>query len=226
MRNNFNLVVLGIRHLSEHRRSQTFVAINDNAKRVDANLVSYLRYTPDEKICKANADLMAIKIAFELNKVSPFEDSIQLLDLPRKKITLKSMSGYDLKGLISKQGLLRKYYPSNGSRVYVRVIRDYFSVVRNVFKKEWDDPKTFIIATNRGVLAFIKLLRSILKTEQKKMTKPMIRIYMVALQKHWPETWETRKLREAYVGSGGWVRFHRKLISSILKDPKLKHLQE
>jgi hypothetical protein len=46
-------------------------------------LVSYLRYTDNEKACRQNADLMAIKIVVELNKVSPFKDTIRLFDLGR-----------------------------------------------------------------------------------------------------------------------------------------------
>src|SRR5205823_2499445 len=84
-RKNFNLVILGIRNLDETRRSMAFIAINDNARRVDASLVSYLRYTDNEKICKQNADLMAIKIIVELNKTSPFKNAIRLFDFGRQR---------------------------------------------------------------------------------------------------------------------------------------------
>jgi len=230
IRRKFNLVVLGIKSLSEKRRCSTFVAINDNARRVDANLVSYLRYTSDEKVCKVNADLMAIKIAVELNKNSPFKDAIKLFDFGKQKLTLKGISGYDLRGLISKQGLLRKYYPANSTSVYVRALRMYYSAIRDIFRQEWDDPKTYIIATNRGVTAFLKLLRSILKTEEKKVTKPTVKKYMAVLKKNWKGTWESKKLRQAYgktyVGSEGWAQFHRDLVAAIRKDSRLGSLQE
>lgn len=222
-RQNFNLVVLGLRNLDEKRRSRTFVAINDNARRVDPNLVSYLRYTSEERICRQNADLMAIKIVVELNRMSPFRDSIRLLDVGRQRLTLKGLSGYDLRGLVAPKGLLRKYYPQNTSKQYIRALRSYFSVVKEQFPREWNAPDMYI-ATNRGITAFLKLLRSILKTEQSRLTKKSAKKYITALRLHWPSTWETARLKTSYVGSQGWKRFHHDMALSIQK--KYKSFQE
>lgn len=219
-RQNFNLVVLGLRNLDERRRSRTFVAINDNARRVDPNLVSYLRYTGDERVCRQNADLMAIKIVVELNRLSPFKDSIRLLDVGSQRLTLKGLSGYDLRGLVAPKGLLRQYYPQNTSKQYIRALRSYFSLVRQRFPTEWNDPDTYIIATNRGISGFLKLLRSILKTEQRQPTKKSMKKYITALRLHWAGTWETAKLKASYVGSQGWKRFHRHMVQSIQKQYK------
>ena len=223
-RKNFNLVVLGIRNLDEKRRSATFVAINDNARRVDPNLVSYLRYTDHEKTCQQNADLMAIKVVVELNKVSPFKDAIRLFDFGSQRLTLKGLSGYDLRGLVGPKGLLRKYYSQNRSKQYIRALRTYFSVAREQFHNEWQDPHTYIIATNRGITAFLKLLRSILKTEQRPLTKKIAKKYLLALRRHWSGTWETAKLKTSYVGSQGWKRFHHDMVQSIRK--KYRNFQE
>ncbi len=220
----FNLVVLGLRDLDEKRRSDTFVAINDNARRVDANLVAFLRYTNDEKICKQNPDLMAIKIVVELNKTSPFKDSIRMLDVGNQRLTLKGLSGYDLKGLVSPNGLLRMYYKANTSKRYVRVLRTYFGLVKAQFPHEWDDPDKYITATNRGISAFFKLMRSILKTEKKRLTKRVVEKYIKALRLKWPSSWETAKLQASYVGSQGWKRFHRDMVKAIQK--KYKTFQE
>jgi len=215
-RKTFNLVVLGVRNLDEKRRNRAFVAINDNARRVDPNLVSYLRYTDDEKVCGQNADLMAIKVVVELNKVSPFRHLIRLFDMGKAPLTLRGLSGYDLKGLVSPKGQLRKFYP-NESRRYVRAFRSYFSVVREQFQVEWESPETYIVVTNRGITAFVKLMRSILKTEQKKLTKAAARKYLKALRTHWSGTWETATLKKSYVGSHGWKQFHRDMVGSIRK---------
>jgi DGQHR domain-containing protein len=217
-RKNFNLVVLGLRNLDEPRRSAAFVGINDNARRVDANLVSYLRYTDKEKVCRQDADLMAIKIVVELNKLSPFRNTIKLFDLGRQRLTLKGLSGYDLRGLVAPKGLLRDYYPENKSKVFIRVLRMYFGTVREHFKTEWDAPSTYIVATNRGFTAFLKLLRSILKTEQRRITKAVAKKYISALNRHWSGTWETANLKKSYVGSQGWKQFHQDMVESIRKQ--------
>jgi DNA sulfur modification protein DndB len=81
-RKEFNLVVLGMKGLSQKQRRDTFVAINDNSRRMDANLVAYLKYTTDDSECQKSSELMAIRIAVDLNKTAPFRGAIRLLDMP------------------------------------------------------------------------------------------------------------------------------------------------
>lgn len=213
-RENFNLVVLGMERLPFDRRRDTFVAINDNSRRVDPNLVAYLKYTDDEVECQRTPELMAIKIVVELSKTSPFKDRIRLLDIGHQKITLKGFSGYDLKRLLGPRGLLRKYY-RNESRAYISALRLYFGVLKSLFKEQWQDPEKYIIFTNRGVSAFLKLLKSILKYCQSPLDTDTVRTYLKALKDNWKESWEIKKLRSSYVGSKGWTDFHRDLVSTI-----------
>ena len=214
----FNLVIVGIRKLSTDQRSRTFVAINDKAKRVDPSLVSFLQYTDNETICRRNPYLMAIKIAVELNKRDPFKNAIRLWDDGPQIITLKGVSGYDLKGMVGENGLLRKYYP-NSSAGYVGVLRLYFEVIQKSFDAEWRDPKKYIIATNRGVTAFFKLLKSILKNEQGRIDERKMQSYLHIIKIRWVRhTWETSKLDTSYSASQGWKQFHRDLVRTIQKD--------
>lgn len=213
---HFNLVVLGIKELSPEKRRDTFVAINDNSRRMDANLVAYLKYTDDESECQKNPELMAIKIVVELNQIFPFKDRVRLLDMGNQKITLKGFSGYDLKGLLGKRGLLRKYHP-NESKVYLSTLRLYFGVLQSLFKKQWRNPDKYIIFTNRGISAFLKLLKSILKTCKKYLDKETVEKYLKPLKKRRDSYWETEKLKNAFVGSKGWKDFHRELIKTIRK---------
>ncbi len=213
---DFNLVVLGVRGLALKQKQDAFVAINDNSRRMDANLVAYLKYTPDDSICQKDNELMAIRIAVDLNGATPFKKAIKLLDVGQQKITLKGLSGYDLKGLLGSRGLLRKYYPANSPEEYVRVLRMYFGTIQSVFKKEWNNTDKYIIATNRGISAFLKLLKSILKTEKTALNQKKVRDYMLAL-KAGSLIWEFEQLKKTYVGSQGWKEFHRDLVRAIKK---------
>jgi DNA sulfur modification protein DndB len=213
---DFNLVVLGVRGLTVKQRRDAFVAINDNSRRMDANLVAYLKYTDNDSICQKDSELMAIRIVVDLNGATPFKKAIKLLDVGQQKITLKGFSGYDLKGLLGPRGLLRKYYLANAPEEYVRVLRMYFGTIQSVFKKEWKNTDKYIIATNRGVSAFLKLLKSILKTEKAAVTQEKVREYIAAL-KAGSRTWEFEQLKKTYVGSQGWKEFHRDLVRVIKK---------
>jgi len=132
-------------------------------------------------------------------------------------LTLKGCSGYDLRGLVGVNGALRKLYPSNKPEVYTKTMRLYFSVVRSIFKKEWDNPETYIIATNRGVSAFLKLLKSILLTHNKKITTAVVKKYLTPLKSM---NWDFDELAKSYVGSQGWKEFYRDLAKEIKKKHK------
>ncbi len=214
---NFNLAVLGLHGLPYSRKRDTFVSINDKAQRTDANLVTYLKYTDDEDECQKDPELMAIKIVVELNKIKPFKDKIKLLDIGEQKITLKGFSGYDLKSMLGRKGLLRKYYPSNSSKDFVTAVRLYFNIIENLFSAECSEPDLYIIFTNRGISAFLKLLKSILKTSQCPLSDDIARKYLQVLKSNWKDGWEISKLRNAYVGSKGWKDFHRDLVLAIQK---------
>jgi len=213
-RENFNLVVLGMAGLPFERRRDTFITINDKARRVDPNLVAYLKYTDDEEKCQEDPELMAIKVVVELSKTTPFKGRIRLIDFGDQPITLKGFSGYDLRGLSGRKGLLRKYYP-NESREYVRALRLYFGLLKSLFKEEWQHPDKYIIFTNRGISAFLKLLKSILKTCQCPLEEEIVKKYLQALKENWKGSWETKALKNSYVGSKGWKDFHRDLVKAI-----------
>ena len=177
--------------------------------------MAYLKYTPDENECQKDSELMAIKVVVELNKTTPFKDKIRLLDIGDQIITLKGFAGYDLKGLFSKRGLLRRYYNHNSSE-YVRILRMYFNQLKVLFPKQWDNPNKYIIFTNRGISAFIKLLKSILRTKKVKIDHEDIKAYLQPLRdKYDDEYWITTSLSNSYIGSKGWKDFHRDLVKVI-----------
>ena len=220
---HFNLVALGIMGLDQVHRRDTFVAINDNARRVDPNLVAFLKYTDNEAECQADPEKMAIKLVYDLNKSTPFKGKIRMLDFPDEIITLKGFSSYDLRGLIGARGWLRKVN-ENKSSTYVSVLRMYFNVLKSLFPLQWKDQRKYIIFTNRGISAFLKLLRSMLRTENRKLNATIVKKYLQVLKDEWKDVdWEIKELRSAYVGSGGWSDFHKELVATIRKKfPKFK----
>src|SRR5688500_17493850 len=93
----------------------------------------------------------------------------------------------------------------------------YFSLLKSIFPEEWNDPDKYIIFTNRGMSAFLKLLKSILKSEQGPLTEDVIRKYLIALKNGWKGSWEISLLRNSYIGTKGWKDFHRDIIKAIRK---------
>lgn len=219
---SFNLIVVGLANMLSKRKTETFVAINDNARRMDPNLVAYLKLSLDEAECQKDNELMTIRIVFELNRNTPFRKKIRLLDRGKEKITLKNFAGNDLKSLISEKGLLRKYYDHESNK-YVSLLRMYFGIIKSTFSVEWNDQDKYIVFTNRGISAFLKLLKSILKTEEASLTQKSISKYIKALKTNWKSGWEIAKLDNSYVGAKGRNDFHRDIIRAIQKKyPKFR----
>jgi len=214
VRKDFTLAVVGIRGLTREQKQQTFVAINDNSRRMDPSLVAYLQYEKDDSICQKDSKLMAIRVAVDLSERSPFTDAIRLLDFGKQVITLKGVSGYDLKGLVSQRGALRKALPKNLPSEYVAYLSKYFGLVRNQFKDEWKDPSIYMLATNRGVTALLKLLKAILNNVSYASDASAALPYIRALEGF---DWDTSHLKKAYVGSQGWKNFYDDLVKQIRK---------
>jgi len=59
--------------LQDKMKQETFVAINDNSRRMDPNLVSFLKHTNDDAACQKDSELMAIRIVVDLNDSTPFK---------------------------------------------------------------------------------------------------------------------------------------------------------
>ncbi len=215
VRQNFNLAIVGVRGLLPTAKRDMFVSINDKSRRMDANLVAYLKYTEDEEECQKTPELMAIKIAVALNHDSALKGRIKLLDMGRMPITLKGISGYELRSLVSPRGLLKRSVgPDSAS--YIHVLRMYFSILKSTFPSEWADPSTYILSTNRGISAFLKLLKSMLSTSEHPLGATDFHRYLDALKNSWPsDDWKIKQLRGRYIGTAGWNDFHTDLVSAI-----------
>jgi hypothetical protein len=91
-----------------------------------------------------------------------------------------------------------------------------------MFKTEWENPQTYIIATNRGISAFLKLLKSLLQTTNSKITPDDVKKYFKPLT---GMKWDYESLSKSYVGSQGWKEFYRDLADKIrAKHPDFHEL--
>jgi hypothetical protein len=112
--------------------------------------------------------------------------------------------------------LLRKYYQSNTPEIYTEVLQQYFAKAAAIFRKEWNDPKKYILATNRGISALLKLLKSMLKHFDGPLTEEQMGEVLAAL-KSGGQDWDYDTLKSKYVGSQGWKQLHGHLVEIIQK---------
>jgi hypothetical protein len=55
------------------------------------------------------------------------------------------------------------------------------------------------------------------KTCKSPLDEDTVKKYLKALKDNWKASWETKKLKNSYVGSKGWKDFHRELVKTIRK---------
>lgn len=230
VKRKFNLLLTALRDPGASRKKQLFIDINEKAKKLDPNLLTYLSYIENEVKCQSDSKLMAIKIVVGLNKIrsSPFKGRIRYLDIGGEIITLKGFSGYDLKSLVSESGVLRKFVHKNKSDEYIEILSAYFSTVKSLFPKEWKDPRGYIIFTNRGITAFLKLLKSLLECIDFKVPTDLISFrkyktdFMNEVRKYLNPlkgfNFKTEHLKGQYIGAAGWSKFYKDLEEVIRRE--------
>jgi hypothetical protein len=110
-----------------------------------------------------------------------------------------------------------RYLPDKASRYLRQGATNLLFNSEIDVKEEWAHPETYIIATNRGLSAFLKLLKSVLQTHNKKITTGTVKKYLSPLKSR---KWDYAALSKSYVGSQGWKDFYRDLAKQIKKKHK------
>lgn len=157
-------------------QSEIFLDINDNTKKVAANVLTYIEMIKDPL-----SDIgLARRVIEKLNKGSVFLNKFELSGLDEGKIKVASIIKYALRYLVSvkpTEGKCSLYSYWNGNhdallaksedalseyiQFCAKSIEILFSAVRNVFKDAWNDPSSKLLSTtsiNGFIIAFNRQL--------------------------------------------------------------------
>lgn len=178
---DFELPVILMFDLTEEQKAYVFSTINGNQVKVDRSLI-YDLFSLNEgrspyKTCHQ------IARAMNSDEDSPFYRRLKMLEqrghwsetisqnvfvtqlcaLISKKPQEEGISikrGYKL--LDQPQLVLRKYFIAEKDEVILRILNNYFSAVAEVFYKEWQDPKKYILSKTVGFTALMKALEKLI----------------------------------------------------------------
>jgi DGQHR domain-containing protein len=205
-RKNFKLVCSGFNaeglpksQLSIPEQGAIFVNINQKGKRVPSELL----YDLYEMIGVNDSRVELVK---ELAKTEVFGNRI---GFPSKKGTISSVTFITtspMGRLVSTRpnGTLSRYYAGDQRKFYkfcFRALKGYFSIVAEVFGKEWNNPREYVLATDRGIRALLRLFESIVSYAEGVKTEK-IRECLEALKGVELRSAELAK-KGGYYGEGG-----------------------
>lgn len=183
LRKQLHLLVTGLifpKEMKEAERkqmqSEIFLDINDNTKKVAANVLTHI-----EMIKDPFSDIgLARRIIERLNKESTFLNKFELSSLDGNKIKVASIIKFALRYLVTvtptegreslfnywdgnKEGFCNKEEEALNTYIFfcAKKIDMYFAAVKDVFKDAWNDPDSRIlsvIAINGFIMAYNRQL--------------------------------------------------------------------
>jgi hypothetical protein len=164
-RKNFELVCVGLKCISKEEQGKIFVDVNKEAKPITTELLYDLYEILGIKDRR-------VEIVKELAKTKIFKNKIKT---PRTKGAPIGLTTFvdSVDELVKNHGILSAYYRKRKERKEVpqeyclEKLKQFFTVVSEVFPDEWKDSKTFILADDIGIRTITKILPQILEYEDK-----------------------------------------------------------
>lgn len=184
LRKQLHLLVTGLvfpKDMKEAERkriqSEIFLNINDNTKKVAANVLLHITMLQD-----LFSDMgLARRVIEKLNKMNTFLNRFELSELDENKIKVASIVKFALRYLVTvtpTEGKVSLYNYWNGDKealinqeenaldAYVKFcaqnLNMYFSAVKNAFRDEWRNPESkllSVISINGFIMAYNRQLR-------------------------------------------------------------------
>lgn len=187
----FELMIVVMFDLTEEEKAYIFSTINSNQTKVDKSLIYDLFELSKErspyKTCHEIARIM------NSDHKSPFYNRLKMLGKKGQKTAVLSQGTFVnyLSKLITnrpqqdmidiKQGIelednskyvLRRYFIKEQDDIILKLMYNYFNAVATVFREEWEDSDTYILAKTTGYGALMKAFDDFYHkgVKQKKLT--------------------------------------------------------
>lgn len=208
----FKLICVGLKNTDfpPKKQGKIFIDINYYAKKVSTDLLLDLYEI-------LNIKDRRVEIVKSLNSKGVFKNKIKSPSNPKGIIALPTFSLTPaMDSLVRNGGYLNTYYKGKFQEnkfqdFCIRNINLFFSIISRKLKSMWEDPKKYIICTNRGIRAFLRLFPFVLNysngIKEKNFEKPIICLKDFEFL--------NSELRRKYLGEGGADEFAKNLVEHI-----------
>jgi DGQHR domain-containing protein len=208
IRNNYELICAIFdgrsKKMDHNSQAQLFVKINNEAKKVPSSLITDLAKSFEGlDFHKRQINLMKrlSRTGMFIDKFKSYQSKKGVLN-PTTFCTNQSMMKLtrEGKGVIFKS-IRELSDKKEEDRAYI-FLKDYFKIVSQVFKKEWNNSKKFVLSTDKGIRGLLNLYERILKYTKYRNNQKKIKEVIKALKKSKPEL-RNSELKNQYLGEGG-----------------------
>ncbi|HEC92796.1 MAG TPA: DGQHR domain-containing protein, partial [Candidatus Atribacteria bacterium] len=167
--------VLAFENLPKEEEGKIFVTINDEQKKVEANLLWDLYDDVyEDSLDDKNQMLRTIsRIIKNLNNrgKSPLKDRIYIPSINEKKdkngrerLTIATFgNGIKKTGLLKKGGLLFVENWKTSENFATNRIESFFKVVKSLLPEDWEKGEKGFLCSNNGIAVFLQILKEILR---------------------------------------------------------------
>ena len=218
----FNIRGIKKSQLGEDQQARLFYEINSKAKKIPQELILEIKdlfgvYDRRVAIVKRlmKTELFKNRIQTTTTKgdihfttfvTTPPMDDLVLED--KKAILIDEAMSKKYKNISDEQK--RKKYED----ICFKIINDYFAIIKKLYKNYWSKPKKYILSTDRGIRALLRLLIQIIKHTKKWDNKKSKAI----LKNIKDFNFKNDSLKNKYLGEGGAEEFANDLAMLIQKS--------
>jgi len=200
----------GLSKLSLAQQADIFVKINQEAVRIPSMLLLDLYGTVGIKH-------RGVEIVKELSEKSPFAGLIQLVGTGHRPISLPTFALTPaMTRLVEEGGVIGQWYKEKSASkfqaVCTAIIKKYFDTLSRIISKEWRSPSRYVVATNRGIRAFLRLLPYVMEYSNGLRNEGRIRECLRPLRKF---NFRESDLKRKYLGEGGADEFAEDMIRLV-----------
>lgn len=156
----FNINGIENSKLTETDQARLFRNLNEKSKKVSKELIIAL------SISLKIADRQT-RVIDKLRKRRYFQNKVKTIDSKGDIHITTFVETPPSERLMKDNGLISKFYKNNGSHApddfYLCILDKYFHLVSRIFKEAWEDPKSYILATDRGIRGLLRLCEDVIE---------------------------------------------------------------
>jgi len=202
----FNISGIKESYLDRERQAEIFININQQSKRIPKELLISIA------LSFGMAD-RRMKIVERLKKTKVFRNKIKSIDTKGKIHITTFVETAPMRRLVENKGILSKWYgrkrepkeiPEDKEDSFLnfcfKTMEKYFSLVEEIFPNEWKNPKEYILATDRGIRALLRIMEHVLEYSNGLRNIERAKKCLECLRSF---DFSSTRLKRMYLGEGG-----------------------
>lgn len=221
----FPLNFVGIQGGNNEIARDLFMSINQNAKKIEANLLATIQKEWDKNNLHKDPDALAREIVRKLNEEKNSSLKKKILEGERitkehskLKLYIAMLAYHGVRPISKKGGPLGDLIEGFNPKDYYNKINNYLKQLIKIFPEEYKDNEKYAVFTNNGMIPLLRLYGKMCKFYNKFPKDNQIKEILKLIRDY---DWSTKSIREKSSGSG-WKSTFDDLVKEINSKSKFK----